>query len=135
MTLRSVAIALKIPDNEAYTAAATLRRLGIDVTAVERADVWQFEDERDDRELVRQIERTETLFNPNKHVLHLLDTNGPRNGEVWIEQRTGAAENPVPRRYAAWRLFKGAAPADARTVREAADRLFCNPAIERARTE
>ena len=41
MSLRSVAVKLKIPDNEAYTALTALRRLGVNVARVERAVVWQ----------------------------------------------------------------------------------------------
>ncbi len=39
--LRTVAIRLKIPDNEAYTALTALRRLGVDVGRLERAEIWQ----------------------------------------------------------------------------------------------
>ena len=46
--LRTVAIKLKIPDNEAYTALSALRRLGIDITRVERAEIWSFEDRGDE---------------------------------------------------------------------------------------
>lgn len=129
MSLRSVAVKLKIPDNEAYTALTALRRLGVAVARVERAVVWQFEDAGDP---AGRIERSETLFNPNKHELEVLEENGPREGEAWIEE-LGAREESGMRRYVAWRLFtEGHTPADGATVRAAVERLLCNPAIERA---
>ena len=39
MSRRAVAINLKIPDNAAYTALVTLRRLGVDVDRVERSEM------------------------------------------------------------------------------------------------
>lgn len=130
MSLYSVAVKLKIPDNEAYTALTALRRLGVNVARLERAVVWQFEDAADP---VARIERSETLYNPNKHELEVLEQNGPRAGEAWIEE-LGAREERSMRRYIAWRLFADAhAPADDATVRAAVERLLCNPAIERAK--
>ena len=136
---RTVAIALKIPDNEAYTALTALRRLGVDVARLERAEIWQFEDSGSHEDFARRVERNETLFNPNKHVLAVLDAGVPRPGEAWIEQ-LDAKEVPVRiagiscgRRRVGWRLFaRGHAPADRGTVEAAVDALLCNPAIERA---
>lgn len=131
MSLRSVAVKLKIPDNEAYTALTALRRLGVNVARVERAVVWQFEESADP---AARIERSETLFNPNKHELEVLEQNGPRAGEAWVEE-LGAREERGMRRYIAWRLFsEGHTPADDATVGAAVERLLCNPAIERAIT-
>ncbi len=86
MMLRTVAIKLKIPDNEAYTALTTLRRLGIEIGRVERADVWQFDDTGETSDFAQRVERNETLFNPNKHELEVLESDLPREGEAWIEQ-------------------------------------------------
>lgn len=129
MSTRSVAVKLKIPDNEAYTALTALRRLGVNVARLERAVVWQFEEAGDP---AARVERSETLFNPNKHELEVLDTNAPRAGETWIEE-LGAREQSGMRRFIAWRLFAEAqTPADDATVHAAVERLLCNPAIERA---
>lgn len=129
MSVRSVAVKLKIPDNEAYTALTALRRLHVDVARVERAAIWQFEDAGDP---AARIERSEALFNPNKHELEVLEQNGPRAGETWIEELGGRQQNGM-RRFVAWRLFsEGHTPADDATVRAAVERLLCNPAIERA---
>jgi phosphoribosylformylglycinamidine (FGAM) synthase PurS component len=141
MTLRAVAVRLKIPDNEAYTALTALRRLGIEAARLERAVIWQFDDEGSEADFAARVERNETLFNPNKHELQVLPETHPREGEAWIEE-LGASDERVrvdsvrsARRYVGWRLFTDAhTPADAATLEAAIDRLLCNPAIERAIT-
>jgi phosphoribosylformylglycinamidine (FGAM) synthase PurS component len=141
MSLRTVAIKLKIPDNEAYTALTALRRLGIDVARLERAEIWQLEDGGSDADFEQRVERNETLFNQNKHELQVLDSGRPREGEAWIEQLEAKdvslriAGVTRARRYVGWRLFtQGHTPAGAQIVRAAVDQLLCNPAIERAIT-
>jgi phosphoribosylformylglycinamidine (FGAM) synthase PurS component len=141
MSARTVAIKLKIPDNEAYTALTALRRLGIEIGRLERAEIWQFEDAGSDADFAERVERNETLFNQNKHELHVLESERPREGEAWIEQldaRDAAvriAGVTRARRYVGWRLFAhGHTPADPDTVRAAVEQLLCNPAIERAIT-
>ncbi|MBV8153487.1 MAG: hypothetical protein JO160_01705 [Candidatus Eremiobacteraeota bacterium] len=129
---RVVAIGLKIPDNTAYTAFATLRRLGIAVERVERCDILQFVDVdgESDEALRQRVERDETLFNPNKHRLAILKSGSPRPGEVWIET---LGERPeAVRRYVGWRLFKGNEALPRETLVAAVEALLCNPAIERA---
>ncbi|MHB1551221.1 MAG: hypothetical protein ACYDG0_01265 [Vulcanimicrobiaceae bacterium] len=136
MSERSVAIALKIPDNAAYTALLALRRLGVRVARVERAQILQFDDGGDAGAAVRRIARNEALFNPNVHELEVLEKNVPRPGEAWIEMLRGepeAAGGSGVRRSMGWRLYtEGDTPADAATVRAAVEALLCNPAIERA---
>lgn len=141
MSLRTVAIKLKIPDNAAYTALTALRRLGVDVARLERAEIWQLEDHGSAADFAQRVERNETLFNPNKHELHVLDGDRPREGEVWIEDLDAhdvplrIADVTRARRFVGWRLFsEGHAPAGAPAVRDAVDQLLCNPAIERAIT-
>ncbi len=137
--IRTVAIRLKIPDNEAYTALTALRRLGIEIGRLERAEIWQLDDGGDASDFVQRVERNESLFNPNKHELHVLDSGKPREGEAWIEQ-LGAQDVPVRvdrvnagRRCVGWRLFEhGHAPASRETVQAAVEHLLCNPAIEKA---
>jgi hypothetical protein len=141
MTRRAVAIRLKIPDNEAYTALTALRRLGVEAARVERAVIWQLDDEGSESDFTGRVERNETLFNPNKHELHVLEDVHPREGEVWIEELDATDERvrvdgiTRARRYIGWRIFTDThTPADAATLRAAIDRLLCNPAIERAIT-
>lgn len=146
MKTRSLAIRLKIPDNEAFTALSALQRLKIDVTRLERADVWVFQaEDGQDGGLVSAVKRNEMLFNPNKHELAELEANRPRTGEVWIEElgedpglRTRLGGKMIPgvrsaKRYVAWRLFGDDDTAvDSAAARAAAEALLCNPAIERA---
>jgi hypothetical protein len=128
---KAIAIGLKIPDNAAYTALVTLRRLGIALSRVERNHIWLFDDEGDTAALVRRVQSDETVFNPNTHHLRVLESNAPRPGELWIEPLTPAAQGPAS---VAWRLFDERGPARHAVLTAAADRLLCNPAIERART-
>jgi hypothetical protein len=122
---RAVAINLKIPDNAAYTALVTLRRLGIELARLERAEIVRFDDAPDPATLMAAVERDESLFNPNKHRVTVLDTDGPRPGEVWIVQDND--NRPV-----GWRLYSSPdLPADRAILAQAAERLLCNPAIER----
>ncbi len=123
----AVAISLKIPDNEAYTALVALRRLGVATERVARSEILFFPDE-DPEELAVRVMNDETLFNPNKHRLSVLDSNKPRPGEAWILPLEGG-------RATAWRLFdaKGL-PVDGGVLRTAIERLLCNPAIEKAVT-
>ncbi len=130
--LHTIAIKLKIPDNTAYSALTALRRLGVDVARVERADIWQFEDSASSEEVAARVQRNESLFNPNKHTLEVLPSPKPRPGETWI-----CHGEPVegPKHYIAWRLFGDAnQPASQATVEEAIEKLLCNSAIERAIT-
>lgn len=141
-----VAIRLKIPDNEAFTALSALRHLDITVARLERADVWIFEsDDAGGEGLLAAVRGNETLFNPNKHELAELETLCPREGEVWIEElgddpglRARLGGKIIPgvhsaKRYVGWRLYANDdLPADAATAKAAADVLLCNPAIERA---
>jgi hypothetical protein len=133
MTCRAVSIALKIPDNAAYTALVALRRLGVDVDRVERSEIWLFDD-GDVELLTRRILSDETIFNPNKHRLVVLDDAAPRAGEVWIEPLV--PEGRTTRLAIAWRLFDAhGAPVKRAVLDTAIERLLCNPAIERAVTD
>lgn len=127
---RAVAISLKIPDNTAFTAAVALRRLGVDVERVERSEIRLFDAGGDVPALIGRITADETIFNPNKHRVTVLDEAVPRVGEVWIEPLEPVAGEAVA---TAWRLFgPHDAPLDRDACRAAAERLLCNPAIERA---
>jgi hypothetical protein len=124
---RALAIGLKIPDNTAYTAAVALRRLGVGVERVERCEIRFFDDHSDLAALVDRVEADETIFNPNKHRVTLLDEARPRSGEVWIE-RLGLGPDAV-----GWRLFDARGrPLGSAELHAAAELLLCNPAIERA---
>jgi phosphoribosylformylglycinamidine (FGAM) synthase PurS component len=132
MTRRTVAIALKIPDNEAYTALTALRRLGVDVQQLDRAEIWHLDDEGDEADFIARVERCEQLFNPNKHRLALIEGAHPREGEAWIEALEALdvpariAGVTAARRSIGWRV------APASCIRKAVETLLCNPAIERA---
>jgi hypothetical protein len=131
----AVAVALKIPDNTAYTAGVALRRLGVAVGRVERSEIRLFDDGGDSHALLKSVEADETIFNPNKHVATILARPAPRAGEVWIESLEDLSHPERSGRAAAvaWRLLDArGAPFDAGGLRAAVERLLCNPAIERA---
>ena len=124
MSRRAVAIGLKIPDNAAYTALTTLRRLGIEVARVERNEIVLVEDGGTAAQIVDRVRRDESLFNPNKHRVTVLDGDTPRPGEVWIEDGS---------RIVGWRLSTAPGePASEELLALACERLLCNPAVERA---
>ena len=129
---RAVSIELKIPDNTAYTALVALRRLGIAVERVERSELYFFDDERDAAALANRVAADETIFNPNKHRLTVLERDAPRRGEVWIEPLLASKAGPAA---IAWRLLDGSGVPVARGVLAAAvERLLSNPAIDRPLT-
>lgn len=126
----AVSITLKIPDNAAYTALVALRRLDVNVDRIERGEIWLFEDEGDVKALLGRVAADETIFNPNKHRLSLLEEAVPRSGEVWIEPLVAAKRGAAA---TAWRLFdERGAPVNRAVLDAAIERLLCNPAIERA---
>lgn len=129
---RTVAISLKIPDNTAYTALVALRRVGVAVERVERSEVYFFDDDRDATALSDRVAADETIFNPNKHRLTVLERDTPGRGEVWIEPLVAAKAGPAA---IAWRLLDGnGGPVERRVLAAATERLLCNPAIDRALT-
>ncbi len=124
---RVIEIGLKIPDNTAYTALVALRRLGLDVTRVDRAEIRFFDDEMPLQDLLERLKADETIFNPNVHYLTVRETAQPQVGEVWIEPVDGTAAT------VAWRLFdERDAPVSGMTLQGAVHRLLCNPSIDRA---
>jgi hypothetical protein len=123
---RAVAINLKIPDNAAYTALVTLRRLGHSRDARRALGDRSLANAPEPRTLAAAVEADESLYNPNKHRVTVLDDDAPRSGEVWIVQDD--ADRPV-----GWRLYSApGVPAGPDVLAQAAERLLCNPAIERA---
>lgn len=147
--IRCIDVALVIPDNEARTALATLQRLGVGATGLERADLYRFDVAGDAAEtLVTRLRALDTIYNPNKHVLHVRTQATPSAGEVWIgdlvvapvaaagDVRVGGRVLPGVRgfeRLTAWRLF--AAPgvrASAELIDAATETLLCNPAFQKA---
>jgi hypothetical protein len=145
MTERVAAIALKIPDNAAFTAREALARLGIDVARVERSEIWRCEDAGDAQTFAERVAANEAIFNPNKHRLTMVPEGRPRPGEVWIERRDPSDATrlgkPIPgvasaRRYVGWRLFdRNGAPAHRPILGDAVRLLLCNPAIDEAHYE
>ena len=145
MSQRAAAISLKIPDNEAYTALTALRRLGVNAERVERSEIWCVDDHGDPDDFAQRMERNETIFNPNKHRLTVLERSTPRPGEVWIceigahdEVREHLGGKTIAgitqaRRYVGWRLLDAhAQPVSHDVLAAATERLLCNPAIEKA---
>jgi hypothetical protein len=149
MSERTIAIRLKIPDNEAYTALTALRGLDVAVERLERSEIWRVEDSGDPATLAARIETNESIFNPNKHRLTVLDANEPRPGEAWVyELPATGGDDPIARptmggktipgiskarRYIGWRLLDGqGTPVARRALESALERLLCNPAIEKA---
>ncbi|MBV9718038.1 MAG: hypothetical protein JOZ77_01870 [Candidatus Eremiobacteraeota bacterium] len=129
---RAVSISLKIPDNTAYTALVALRRLDVAVDRIERSDIWLMDDGGDIESLRKRVISDETVFNPNKHRLRLLDGLAPGDGAVWIASLVpGCGPAAV-----AWQLFDASGRAVGDDVLDAAiERLLCNPAIDRAITK
>jgi len=147
---RCVEVRLTIPDNEARTALSTLRRLGVAVEGLERADLYCFEvEEGAAQSLVTTLLGFETVYNPNKHVLRVREEVRPGPGEVWVDEIDGAevpsSGRPVRiggralagvrslERFTAWKLFgESGAPAALDIVAEATETLLCNPAFQKA---
>jgi phosphoribosylformylglycinamidine (FGAM) synthase PurS component len=141
---KTFAVWLTIPDNEAFTARETLRRMGIAVEEVRRADIWTFVvDDAHATGLHRTIATMETIFNPNKH--HLQERAGahPASGEVWIAPNEEPESNGIGgraiqgvraiRRRTAWRLLDGSGNDVAAPELERAIEMFlCNPAFQKA---
>jgi hypothetical protein len=142
--IRTFAVSLTIPDNEAFTALETLGRLGIDTSRVVRADIWIFEGELD-AGLAATIGSIETIHNPNKHRLTERQADRPEPGEVWIAPRDEAPATLVAGRAlpgvraivrrTAWRLLddqgRDVAPA---VLDRAVETFLCNPAFQVAIT-
>ena len=149
--VRCVEIGLTIPDNEARTALATLQRLGVPVAALERADVYRCHvQEAEADRLGTTFRSVETLFNPNKHALHVRAGERPVAGEIWIgELPAGGRRETVAdvriggrilpgistlERFTSWRLTSAGAPADRSLLKAAEETLLCNPAFQKATT-
>jgi len=148
---RYVEVVLTIPDNEAETALATLRRLGVHVERLRRSDLYRVElDAASESTLLETLRQIETIYNPNKHALELRSDGAPRAGEVWVGEANlesvrktdvhsvivaGRVLTGVRRleRLVAWQLFgERGKPASAEVVLRATESLLCNPAFQRA---
>ena len=143
-------IQLVIPDNEAYTALTTLKRLDVPCDQVVRSDVHVFgaEDDVDAGELARLLMTIATIYNPNKHRLRALDAPRPKPGEAWIASseipqvrehvQVGGVELKGVRtawRATSWRLLDRAGnTVPAEVLGRAVETLLCNPAFQRAIT-
>jgi hypothetical protein len=141
---RAYVITLTIPDNEAFTALTTLARIGLDVDAVVRSDVWIATVEPDRATaLDAAIGTIETIYNPNKHRLEIRADARPQPGEVWITAhdetpaitvagRTVAGVRGIVRRTA-WRLLdEQGADVPAGVLDRATESFLCNPAFQKA---
>lgn len=139
--VRTFAVTLTIPDNEAFTAYETLARLGIPVARVVRADIWQFETPADAPHLAGAVASIETIHNPNKHRLAERESDRPASGEVWIASRdeapaTAVGGRAIPgvsaiRRRTAWRLLDDAGRDIPQSeLDRAVETFLCNPAFQ-----
>jgi len=141
---RTFAVTLTIPDNEAFTALETLRRLGLQVSELRRADIWTFAvDDAAAETLAQTIAAIETVFNPNKHELHERPGSRPLAGEVWIAPREEAVRPQVGgrlvpgvrgvQRRVAWQLLDDAgAIVEPAVLERAVETFLCNPAFQKA---
>jgi hypothetical protein len=141
---KAFAVALTIPDNEAFTALETLRRLGFALGGVRRADIWSIEvDAAASETLAETIATIETIFNPNKHEIAERPGARPQAGEVWIAPFEEVAVRSVGRgsipgvhavrRRVAWQLVDEAGRiVDPLVLERAVETFLCNPAFQKA---
>jgi hypothetical protein len=141
---KTFAVGLTIPDNEAYTALQTLRRLGLRLGGVRRADIWTFDVEAAAADTLGEtIAGIETIFNPNKHAIVERLGARPLAGEVWIAPQEEVAVPSVGgrfipgvrgvRRRVAWQLLdETGSIADPAVLDFAVETFLCNPAFQRA---
>jgi hypothetical protein len=141
-------IRLAIPDNEAYTALATLQRLGVACDGIARTDihVFGFEGTADASGLEAQLKTVATIFNPNKHRLRAREEPRPGAGEVWVSSAEvpavhdrvtiGGVELRGVRtawKATSWRLLDSAGKDVPEAILDqAVETLLCNPAFQRA---
>jgi hypothetical protein len=141
---KTFAVALTIPDNEAYTALETLRSLGLHVGSLRRADIWTFDVEPPAADALAQtIATIETIFNPNKHEMVERPGSKPAAGEVWIAPQDEAPTRTVGgraipgvrgvRRRVAWQLLDETGMiAEPELLQRAIETFLCNPAFQKA---
>jgi len=141
---KTFAVALTIPDNEAFTALETLRRMGVGVGGVRRADIWTFDvDAAAAGTLAEILAAIETVFNPNKHELVERLGSRPIAGEVWIAPqdetvRASVGGRVIPgvhgvQRRIAWQLLDEAGRiVDPAVLDRAVETFLCNPAFQKA---
>jgi phosphoribosylformylglycinamidine (FGAM) synthase PurS component len=123
-----------IPDNEGRTAFAVLRRLGVEVTGLERAVLLLHAEDLDLEAVEASVRADEALFNPNIHALQVSSLEAPGPGEVWIESdlpdRITIAWFGEVRRVRAWTLRGSEGPAGAELIGGALGALLLNLAVE-----
>jgi hypothetical protein len=138
---KAFAVSLTIPDNEAFTALEALRRMGIALDEVKRADIWIFDvDEEAAASLAGMLATVETIYNPNKHRLEERAGARPVSGEVWVGTRDETGSITVAgrtltgvqaiRRKTAWRLLRNGHDVDAATLDQAVTTFLSNPAFQ-----
>ena len=141
---KTFAVALTIADNEAFTALATLRRLGLSIGSIARTDMWSFTvEDVAAGSLGAVVASIETIYNPNKHALTERPHSRPAGGEVWICAADEAPKTAVGgrsiagvsgiRRSVAWQLFDDSGSNVEPAVLDLAVETFlCNPAFQKA---
>lgn len=141
---RSFAVSLTIPDNEAFTAAETLRHMGLAVGDVRRATIWTLEvDTGSPDTLAATLATVETICNPNTHDLVERSGSRPNPGEVWIAAAAEPALTTVGgralpgvrriHRRTAWTLLDtGGKLVEPAVLDSAVETFLCNSAFEKA---
>jgi hypothetical protein len=141
---RTFAVRLTIPDNEAFTALATLQRVGIPVGQIRRADIWTFDvDAAVGDGLAETIASIETIFNSNKHELIERSASRPLDGEVWIAVHDEAGAMPLGerrlpgvtavRRRVGWQLLDASGRiVETAILDRAVETFLCNSAFQKA---
>jgi hypothetical protein len=150
--IRAYEVRLTIPDNAAFTARATLDRLGLGMEELTRAEIYLFDvDDACVAALDAAVPTIETIYNPNKHVFRIRDAV-PEAGELWVGNRPAqGGPSPVPKqepmqafriagrslagvrsleRYVSWRFRRRGAAAPPELVLVAAESLLANAAYQ-----
>jgi len=143
-----IAIDSIVPDNTAYTALVTLRRLGYsELTQVERSEIYRLDVEGRPAPaaVVKQLAHAEIIFNPNKHRLSYSAANGAADGAALWEALVSDRDDDTSgllrllqgpfgisalrslKRGVAWRLHDGKGPAPQARVEWACRELLANP--------
>jgi len=144
-----IAIHSVVPDNTAYTALVTLRRLGYaELTQVERSEIFSLDVDGQPSgasAIVTQLSHAEVIFNPNKHRLSFSVANGAVDGaalwEALVTDRDDDTTGLVRllrgpfgisalrslKRGVAWRLHGAKSPAPQARVEWACRELLANP--------
>ncbi len=142
MSRHWVEVRLTVPDATAFTALAALRRLGIDISRVERGSVYGIDSSGSDAALLESVRSDVSRFNINLHDARTRD-GVPGEGEMFVREvgpstslryaRDDSGGYARDDTFVVWRLFDEEGRRVSREVLERArDALLCNAACEEA---